>query len=69
VLGNVIDKFGTLQPGAEQTAFAMNVFGRSGKDLIPILAKGRDGMAELEQKAADLGLVMSQDDVDASKDV
>jgi len=69
VLGNVIDKLGTLQPGAEQTAFAMNVFGRSGKDLIPILQKGRDGLAELEQKARDAGLVMSQDDLNASKDL
>jgi hypothetical protein len=69
VLGLVQDKFNTLPKGAEQTAFAMNVFGRSGKELIPILARGRDGLAELEQKAKDAGLVMSQDAVDASKNL
>jgi hypothetical protein len=69
VLGNVQDVFATLTPGAEQAAFAMNVFGRSGKELIPILARGRDGLAELEQKARDAGLVMSQDDVDAAKNL
>ncbi len=67
LLGAVIDKFQTLPAGAQQTAFAYAAFGKAGKDLIPILQKGRAGMAELEAKAKDLGVVMSQDDVDASK--
>lgn len=67
ILGRVQDKFGTLQPGAEQAAFAMNIFGRSGKALIPILQQGRDGLAALEAAARAAGLVMSQDDIDAAK--
>lgn len=69
VLGNVQDKFATLPEGAEQTAFAMNVFGKSGKDLIPILQRGRDGMAELFVQAEKLGLVMSQADLTAAKEL
>lgn len=67
ILTNVIDKFQTLPAGPEQAAFAMNVFGRSGKAMIPILAKGTDGLAELEARAKSMGLVMSQEDVDAAK--
>jgi hypothetical protein len=67
VLGNVIDKFGELPKGIEQAAFAQRVFGRSGRDLIPILAKGRQGLTELRGEAEKLGLVLSQKDLDASK--
>lgn len=69
ILANVSDKFLSLPAGPEQAAFAMNVFGRSGKNLIPILQKGSAGLAELEQKAKDAGLVMSQDDLTASKNL
>lgn len=69
VLSNVSDKFLSLPEGPERAAFAMNVFGRSGRQLIPILSQGSAGLAELEQKARDAGLVMSQDDVDASKEL
>lgn len=69
VLGNVIDKFQALPEGPQQAAFAMNVFGRSGRNLIPILKLGRDGLAELREEAEKAGLVMSQDDLDASKEL
>lgn len=67
VLAAVSDKFSTLQAGPEQAAFAMNVFGRSGKALIPILQQGSSGLADLEQRAKDAGLVMSGADVEAAK--
>jgi hypothetical protein len=67
VLGNISDKFATLKPGADQAAFAMNVFGRSGKTLIPILQRGSDGLQELYDKAQAAGLVMGQDTLDAAK--
>ncbi len=67
VLSNVIDKFQTLPAGPEQAAFAMNVFGRSGKALIPILQRGQQGLADLEDAAKSAGLVLSQNDVDAAK--
>ena len=69
VLGRVQDKFATLQPGAAQAAFAMNVFGRSGKALIPILARGRDGLEELTDAAVAAGLVMSEQDLEAAKEL
>lgn len=69
LLGNVQDAFAKLKPGPEQAAFAMKLFGRSGKEMIPILQRGREGMQELYDEAVKLGLVMSQEDLDASKEL
>lgn len=69
ILTNVQDKFQTLQPGVEQTGFAMRLFGRSGKEMIPILAKTSEQMQELFENAEKAGLVMSQDELDASKEL
>lgn len=66
VLGNAADKFVSLGNAQKQTAFAMNVFGRSGKQLIPILRQGADGIEELKQEAQATGLVIGQDTVDAA---
>src|SRR5439155_977152 len=53
VLAAVTDKFQSLPTAADKAAFAQNVFGRSGKNLIPILQQGAAGLAELEKKAGD----------------
>jgi hypothetical protein len=67
LLGRVQDKFATLPTAADKTAFAVAAFGKAGTKLLPILAQGRDGLAELEAAARAAGLVMSQDDLDAAK--
>lgn len=69
ILANASDQFQTLQPGIEQTGFAMRLFGRSGKEMIPILQKGSEGMQELYDRAEAAGLVMSQGTLDASKEL
>lgn len=67
VLGDVAEKFKTMGPGTESTAAALNLFGRSGANLLPFLFKGRDGIAELSDEAEKMGLVLSQDNIDAVK--
>lgn len=52
IMGDASDKFASLDNGADQTALAMNLFGRAGADLIPLLKEGRGGLEEL-YKAAD----------------
>jgi hypothetical protein len=69
VLAAVSDRFAQLPKGQEQAAFAMNVFGKSGKDLIPILSQGSAGLAQLADEARKAGLVMSQDDLNAAKEL
>jgi hypothetical protein len=67
VLGDVAEKFKTMGPGTATTAAALDLFGRSGANLLPFLMKGRDGIAELSTEAEKMGLVLSQDNIDAVK--
>jgi hypothetical protein len=70
ILGNVADKFVELGgPGGLGTAFIKTLGGRGGQSLIPLLAGGAAGLQEMEDHAKALGLVMSQDDVDAAKNL
>lgn len=54
----VADKFKDMPNGVEKTALATELFGRNGTQLIPVLNKGSAGMAELADKASQLGLVL-----------
>lgn len=67
VLGDVADKFKKMGPGTESTAAALELFGRSGANLLPFLLKGKDGIGELSAEAEKMGLVLSQDNIDAVK--
>jgi hypothetical protein len=66
VLLQVAEGFKAMQDGPEKTALAMQLFGRSGKNLIPILNQGRDGIGELEARMKFLGKTIDQDTVDQS---
>lgn len=57
ILGDVADKFATWEDGPRKIAIALSLFGRSGEALIPMLNRGRAGMADLYAEAERLGLV------------
>lgn len=59
VLLDVADKFSKMKDGAEKAAYAQELFGKSGVDLIPFLNQGRDGIKALTDQAERLGLVIS----------
>lgn len=69
VLGDIAEKFSTMPDGVEKTALALETFGRAGKQMIPFLNEGREGLEELRQEARDLGLVMSDESVKASEEL
>jgi len=48
----------------ERSAKALDVFGRAGIQLLPLLNEGADGLASLRQEARDLGLVMGSEAVE-----
>lgn len=50
---------------SERSAKALDVFGRAGIQLLPLLSEGEEGLARLRQEAQDLGLVMGDDAVAA----
>lgn len=61
VLADVAGQFGGLKDGAAKTATAMALFGKGGKDLIPLLNEGKDGLQEMMHAAENMGLVISKD--------
>lgn len=57
----IADALSRVHDPALKTALAMDLFGKSGAQLIPFLNEGAAGMTALGQKAQELGLVMSGD--------
>jgi hypothetical protein len=67
VLADIADEFAQMEDGSEKTARAMELFGRSGATLIPLLNQGSAGIAEMRQEARDLGLVISTETAHAAE--
>jgi len=59
VLLDVADRFSKMPDGAEKTARAMEIFGRAGADLIPMLNGGAEGLKNMQDEARALGLEIS----------
>jgi ribosomal protein L12E/L44/L45/RPP1/RPP2 len=59
VLGDVAAKFAGYKDGAAKAALAQAIFGDGGAAMIPLLNKGRDGLAEAGAEAEKFGLVLS----------
>lgn len=54
-----------MQDSTERAKLATQLFGRAGSELEPLLNSGADGIQELMDRAHELGLVMSDEAVDA----
>lgn len=52
--------FKTMPDGVFKTTAAMNLFGKSGTDLIPFLNMGKEGIAEMQKESEDLGITLSE---------
>lgn len=63
----IAEAFETMPEGAQKTALAMQIFGKSGAELIPFLNNGAEGLREMEELAAKLGLTIT-DETAASAD-
>lgn len=59
LLVEIADKFSQYQDGAAKSALAQELFGKSGRELIPLLNKGAEGIAELKARADELGITVS----------
>lgn len=60
VIGEIASRFENMEDGAQKTAIAMAIFGKSGADLIPILNSGKTGLAEMMAEADALGLTLDE---------
>jgi len=61
VLMDLAGTFASIPDGAQKTALAMELLGRSGASMIPMLNAGSSGLEKMRQRAIDLGLSISED--------
>jgi len=56
VMLDVADRFKAMPDGAQKAALAVELFGKSGMDMIPFLNNGSEGIKQLQDEAKKLGL-------------
>jgi hypothetical protein len=61
LLLDVADKFQSYEDGANKSAIAMAIFGRSGAELIPLLNEGSSAIRKQMEEARKLGVTFSED--------
>jgi TP901 family phage tail tape measure protein len=66
VLLGLAERFASMQDGAGKTAIAMDLFGRAGATMVPLLDQGREGIKNLEAEADRLGITMGKDGVETA---
>lgn len=62
----VVRAFQEMPAGAQKSALAVKVFGKQGMQLLPLLNQSSTSIDELRARAEELGLIMSDDAVDAA---
>jgi len=60
LLGEVADKINAIPDPAIRGAMAMELMGRGGSQMLPLLAEGSAGIAQLGKEAEKLGLVLDE---------
>ncbi|MBU9728267.1 hypothetical protein [Diplocloster modestus] len=65
-LTDVVKAFQGMEEGTEKSALATEVFGKQGQALLPLLNQQSGSVEELMKQCEDLGMVMSDETVDAA---
>ena len=60
---DTIDALGSISNETERDALAMQLFGKSAKELNPLIAAGSDELSRLATEANELGVVLSDESV------
>lgn len=59
VFSEIADRFAAMENGALKSSIAVDLFGRSGLDLIPLLNEGSAGLAEFARQSDAIGNTIS----------
>lgn len=65
VFWEVIDALGQMEDGTERDLLAMELLGKSAKELNPLIEAGSEGFQKLADEAHEVGYVMEDDTFDA----
>ncbi|MHB1158238.1 MAG: phage tail tape measure protein [Phycisphaerales bacterium] len=63
------DRISKVEDPTRRAAIAMSIFGKSGTELIPLMAQGAAGIEALQTEARRLGLTMSGEDAVAAEEL
>jgi len=63
----IADQLSKIEDPAVRASAAMEIFGKSGVELIPLMSAGAAGIEQLQQQARALGLTMSTEDAKAAE--
>jgi hypothetical protein len=63
----IADRLSQIQDPTLKAAMAMELFGKSGTRLLPLITSGARGIEDLQQQARELGLTMSTEDAQAAE--
>lgn len=69
ILPDIADRFAAIQDPSKQTALALQLFGRQGLQMVPMLKRGRTGVDELKKKFDALGGGFTESGIKAARDV
>lgn len=61
VFAEAIDALGEIENATERDALAMDIFGKSARDLNPLIQAGSEGLAGFAQEAHDVGYVLDEE--------
>lgn len=65
VFNDAVNALQGMEDGTEKAMLATKLFGKSGQEMMPLLNGAAGSMDEMRQQAHDLGLVMSDESIDA----
>lgn len=68
VFNDAIDALGKIPNETERDAAAMDLFGKSAKDLNPLIEAGAEGLEAFRQEANNVGAVMDKETLSAMND-
>ncbi|MFT3664637.1 phage tail tape measure protein [Piscinibacter sp.] len=69
VLAEVADRFSAMPDGPKKAALAIELFGKAGTDLIPLLNSGSAGIGRLTEEAKRLGVVIDDETAKAAEEL
>lgn len=65
VFADAISRLGNVENATERDALAMNIFGKSAMDLNPLIAVGREGLADYRAEAHEMGYVLDSETLES----
>src|SRR5690606_2465577 len=69
VLGDVADAMKGIRDPAQRTALAMDIFGKSGARLIPMLEQGSEGISKMRAEVGELGATIDSEFATAAQEM